>query len=96
MKSEYRVAVMVTSQVIMDIESEDDLDSIRKEALRSYFNDEGNQEIGLAIPQSVVLYPMLAEGQKPPKGSAYPAPTEMELGQEDFESVVVTKMNPTR
>jgi len=95
-KQEHRVAVMVTTQVIMDIEADNDLDSIRKEALRSYFNEEGNQEIGLAIPQSVVLYPMLAEGQRPPKGSSYPSPTEMELGQEDFESVVVTKMNPTR
>lgn len=85
MKSEYRVAVMVTTQVVMDIEADNDLESIKKEAVRSYLSGEGNQEVGLAIPQSVVLYPMYYEGQEPPKGSSPNGPTEMEIKSEDYD-----------
>lgn len=92
MKHQHRVAVMVTTQVIMDIEAENDLESIRKEAIRSYSSGEGNQETGFALPKSIVLYPMLEEGQEPPKGSFYPAPTEMEIDSEDFESIDITKI----
>jgi hypothetical protein len=92
MKHEHRVAIMVTSQVIMDIEAENDIESIRKEAIRSYSSGEGNQETGFAVPQSVVLYPMLEEGQEPPKGSLYPAPTEMQIDPEDFASIDITKI----
>jgi hypothetical protein len=84
-KSEYRVAVMVTTQVVMDIEADNDLESIRKEAIRSYLSGGGNQEVGLAIPQSVVLYPMFYEGQKPPKGSSLNGPTEMEIEAGDYD-----------
>jgi len=84
MKYTHRVAVMVGSQVIMDIEAENDLESIKAEAIRSLLNGEGNQEVGISIPQTVVVYPWLEEGQKPPKGSSYPKPTEIEITPNDY------------
>ncbi len=42
MKYTHRVAVMVATQVIMDIEAENDVESIKKEALISLKSGEGN------------------------------------------------------
>lgn len=75
----HRVAIMETRQVIMDIEAPNDIESIKEVALSAYFHGEGNQEVGLTMPNSLVIYPWLEEGQTPPVGSAYPNPTEVEL-----------------
>lgn len=80
----HRVAVLETRQIIMDIEAPNDIDSIKKVALEAYFQEEGDQEVGLTIPASVVIYPWLEEGQTPPNGSAYPEPTELEVTNEDL------------
>jgi len=84
MKYTHRVAVMVMQQVIMDIEEENDIEKITQKALYSYFNKEGNPEIGMSIPTEVVVYPWLEEGQKPPKGSAYPSITTVKISAEDM------------
>jgi len=79
MKYTHRVAVMVATQVIMDIEAENDVESIKKEALISLQSGEGDPEQGMSFVKSVVIYPWLEEGQNPPKGSSYPKPTELEI-----------------
>jgi hypothetical protein len=81
----HRVAIMETRQIIMDIEAPNDLDSIKEVALSAYFHEEGDQEVGFIAPTSVVIYPWLEEGQTPPIGSAYPAPTEIQLSTLDFK-----------
>lgn len=86
MKTSHRVAIMVTSQIVMDIEAENDLESIRKTAYSDFLNKKGNPEVGLTMPLSVVLYPMLEEGQEPPKGSLYPAPTELPFQEGDIKN----------
>ena len=75
----HRVAIMETRQIIMDIEAPNTIEDIKKVALEAYFQGEGEQEVGLTTPVSVVIYPWLEEGQNPPHGSDYPAPTELEL-----------------
>ena len=81
----HRVAVMETRQIIMDIEAPNDIDSIKDVALSAYFQEEGDQETGFIAPTSVIIYPWLEEGQTPPNGSAYPAPTELVLTPLDFK-----------
>lgn len=79
----HRVAIMEVTQVIMDIEAENDLDSIKKEALKAYYEGTGEQEAGISFPSQVVIYPWLEKGQNPPQGSAYPEPTIINLGEFD-------------
>lgn len=74
----HRVAVMVQTQVIMDIDAENDVESIRQRAIEAYLNGEGDQEEGISIPTQVVIYPWLEEGQEPPRGSRFPEPTILE------------------
>jgi hypothetical protein len=81
----HRVAIMETRQIIMDIEAPNDIDSIKDVALSAYFQEEGDQETGFIAPTSVIIYPWLEEGQTPPNGSSYPAPTELVLTPLDFE-----------
>lgn len=81
----HRVAVMEVTQVIMDIEAENDLDSIKKRALEAYFNEDGEPERGYSFPAQVVVYPWLEEGQLPPKGSDYPKPTILEVAPKDID-----------
>ena len=79
----HRVAIMETRQVIMDIEAPNDLDSIKEKALSAYFQGEGDQEEGLAYPDSLIIYPWLESDQTPPEGSSYPMPTVLELTPEE-------------
>ena len=79
----HRVAIMEMRQVLMDVEAPNDVDSIKKVALEAYFQGDGAQEVGLTIPNSLVIYPWLEEGQVPPLGSAYPEPTIVDLEDED-------------
>jgi hypothetical protein len=88
MKYTHRVAVMVATQVIMDIEAENDVESIKKEALISHQSGEGDPEQGMSFVKSVVIYPWLEEGQKPPKGSSYPKPTELEITLDEQASIM--------
>jgi hypothetical protein len=81
----HRVAIMEVRQVIMDVEAPNDIDSIKKVALDNYFQSTGNPEVGLTIPESVVIYPWLEQGQNPPEGSSYPEPTIIELEDSDME-----------
>ena len=64
----HRVAIMETRQIIMDIEAPNDLDSIKEGALSAYFLEYEDQEVGLIVPTSVIIYPWLEEGQTPPNG----------------------------
>ncbi len=88
MKYTHRVAVMVATQVIMDIEAENDVESIKKEALISLQSGEGDPEQGMSFVKSVVIYPWLEEGQEPPKGSNYPKPTELEITLDEQASIM--------
>jgi hypothetical protein len=81
----HRVAIMETRQIIMDIEAPNNLDSIKEVALSAYFQEEGNQEVGLVSPTSVIIYPWLEEGQTPPEGSAHPQLTIINLTPLDFK-----------
>lgn len=81
----HRVAIMEVTQIIMDIEAENDLDSIKEKALKAYYEGNGDQEEGLSFPSQVVLYPWLEKGQNPPQGSAHPEPTIINLSEFDVE-----------
>ena len=81
----HRVAIMETRQIIMDIEAPNDLDSIKEGALSAYFLEYEDQEVGLIVPTSVIIYPWLEEGQTPPNGSAYPEPTQLTVTPLDFK-----------
>lgn len=81
----HRVAIMEVTQIIMDIEAENDLDSIKEKALKAYYEGNGDQEEGLSFPSQVVVYPWLEKGQNPPQGSAYPEPTIINLSEFDVE-----------
>ena len=83
----HRIAIMETRQIIMDVEAPNDVDSIKKVALEAYFQGDGDQEVGLTAPNSIVIYPWLAQGQTPPLGSAYPEPTNIELNLTDCDEV---------
>ena len=84
----HRVAVVVSTQILMDIEAENDVDKIRAEALRAYFAGEGDPEEGFTYPTDVVVYPWLEEGQTPPTGSLYPEPTFMEVSPDEISHAV--------
>ena len=85
----HRVAIMETRQVIMDIEAPNDIESIKEVALSAYFQGEGNQEVGLTYPASVVVYPWLEEGQSAPVGSNYPEPTELAIEGDELLEVKI-------
>lgn len=84
----HRVAMMVMTQVIMDVEAPNDVDSIKKRAIEAYFNEEGEQEQGFSAPMEVVIYPWLEQGQEPPTGSAYPKPTNLMITTDDLRASV--------
>jgi hypothetical protein len=84
MKQEHRVAVEATIRVIMDITAENDLELVKKEALRSYLSGEGNQEVSFAVPNNVIYFPLLEEGASAPEGANQFGPTELPV---DFEEV---------
>jgi len=87
----HRVAVMETRQVIMDVVAPNTLEDIKQVALDAYFQGKGDQEVGLTIPDNLVIYPWLEEGQTPPIGSEYPAPTVISLDdlEDNYEGVQV-------
>ena len=87
----HRVAIMEMRQVIMDVEAPNTIEDIKKVALEAYFQGEGNQEVGLTIPNSLVIYPWLEKGQTPPEGSAYHEPTVLELEDEPCNEVPYTE-----
>jgi hypothetical protein len=84
----HRVSMWVTTQVIMDVEAENDVNAIKERAIEAYYNDEGDQEDGVSFPSQIVIHPWLEEGQVPPAGSAYPNPTIFSITpQEDMVEV---------
>jgi hypothetical protein len=88
-KKEHRVAVIVQSQVVMDITADNNLDSIKKEALEAFFDGRGDQETVIKIPTAVMYFPLLAEGEELPKGANKSGPTELEV---DFSGIPQEKM----
>ena len=82
----HRIAIMEVRQIIMDVEAENDIESIKKRALEAYFSEEGDPEVGLTYPKSVVIFPWLEQGQTPPQGSDYPSPTFVEILPTDLDS----------
>lgn len=65
----HRVAVMVATQVIMDVEAGNSIDEIYAATLKAFKNGEGNQEVGLQdIPYAVRILPWREEGQDQPTG----------------------------
>lgn len=85
----HRVAIMESRQIIMDIEAPNDIESIKDKTLEAYFNGEGDQEAGMTVPVTLIVYPWLEEGQTPPAGSEFPNPTYVRiLGDENNQAKV--------
>ena len=82
------MAVIIGTQVIMDVHAENDLDSIKKEAIRAYFAGEGDQEEGFEFLSKVIVYPWLEEGQPVMEGSAYPKPTFIQVTPDDVDNAM--------
>ena len=80
----HRVAMMVQTQIIMDVEAPNEVDSIKKAAIEAYFQGGGNQEEGFTIPDRIIIYPWLEEGQSPPEGSVYPNATIVTILPQDI------------
>lgn len=85
MTQTHRVAVIVQSQVVMDIEAENNLKSIKAEALRSFQAGEGDPEITYVLPLSVNYHPFLAEGEKAPAGAKKVGATEMRVHPSEID-----------
>lgn len=81
----HRVAMMVQTQIIMDVEAPNDVDKIKEEAIKAYFHGGGDQEEGFTVPTSVIIYPWLEEGQSPPNGSLYPNATQLTIHASDLQ-----------
>ena len=91
-KYTHRVAVMVNTQVIMDVEADNDLDSIKESAIQAYFDGEGDQEEGISFPTHVVIYPWREKGQETPKGTVDTEPTIVPIMGEDFPTTPDTDL----
>lgn len=87
---EHRVAVIVQSQIVMDITAENNLDSIKKEAMSAFFDGRGDQETVIKIPTAVMYFPLVAEGEELPKGASKSGPTELDIDLSEIPQDRVT------
>ena len=73
-KESLRVAVWVSEQVIMDIQSGTSAAEIKQEALRAYKNIEGQPEIGVSLVRNVTVHPTSSQLGKI-RGTSAKSPT---------------------